>query len=864
MRRALPGLAVMLGSCWLLAQLVPDGMAWAMPPVIGVIVAVGSAIGSAVAAGGVLGALVGLGISAGLGLAASLLTKNPSIGEFTQEAQGRVITSRQPAAAARVVVGGIRTGGVITYMDLTGDDNDFLHVIVTYCLGPVSAINNSYFDGEQVTVDGSGNGTGKWAGLLHLEKKLGDHTTTFSQLTTDTGGRWSANHKQLDYAHVWYRLKFDPDVYPNGLPNITADIDGRFLYDSRTQEAIAAPATGAVRSSNVVTITTTAAHGFSTGERVEIENVTDTSFNGQFVIASTPTGTTFTYAQTAGDATSGNGTATSVLFSSNAALAVNDYLTDTDYGFRESHDNVDVTQLNATANVCDEDVDLDAGGTEKRYTCNGSFLTSQTKGDILKALLTAMGGQELPVGGTWYLYAAAWRAPSLSFDESDIRGDGIRLESRHPRRDLFNAVKGLYVSSANDWQPSDFPPFTNSTYETEDNGERIFTDINLPFTTSATMAQRLAKIALERHRQQKTVQARFGLKLLEAAPPDVIQLSNDRWSFTNKAFEIEAMSLVSEEDDEGVPELAVEATLRETASSVYSWDETTEEQDPTTPGSPVAPTLLATGEQTHRPLSNPLTATDAGSDATVSVAAFTMRIQELGDISINSGSVTALSFDTLYHVYYADPDRDGGAVTYAASTTKEAALDGYDRFYVGSIRTPVDGGSATVGNNDGGTGSQFGQILLGSPNTFTDTDGTGFTNPDNVYDLDTSTKADRTVNGGTSDTQGTRWHGVPGLFRGPNTVVKLKVDSEATYTAGGGAGSLWARLWYSVDGGSIFTPIYQQNNASRARQIDSVTLAVSDPTDQVQVKAQVSSNGGGDAGQTVAQDVYEAWLEVSS
>ncbi len=63
------------------------------------------------------------------------------------------------------------------------------------------------------------------------------------------------------------------------------------------------------RASNVVTVTTSAPHDFSTGRTITIGGVTDTSFNGSFVIASVPSATTFTYAQTASDATSSGGTA---------------------------------------------------------------------------------------------------------------------------------------------------------------------------------------------------------------------------------------------------------------------------------------------------------------------------------------------------------------------------------------------------------------------------------------------------------------------------------------------------------------------------------------------------------------------------
>ncbi len=72
--------------------------------------------------------------------------------------------------------------------------------------------------------------------------------------------------------------------------------------------ATIASSSGAVRSANVVTITTTSPHGLSTGQTVTISGVSDSSFNGTFVIATVPSTTIFTYAQAGPDATSGGGT----------------------------------------------------------------------------------------------------------------------------------------------------------------------------------------------------------------------------------------------------------------------------------------------------------------------------------------------------------------------------------------------------------------------------------------------------------------------------------------------------------------------------------------------------------------------------
>ncbi|MBZ5508941.1 MAG: beta-propeller fold lactonase family protein [Acidobacteriia bacterium] len=69
-------------------------------------------------------------------------------------------------------------------------------------------------------------------------------------------------------------------------------------------------ATGAQRTSGVVTIHTTAPHAAFVGETVVITGVGDASFNGTFTIASVPDGSSFTYSEAGTDATSGGGSAT--------------------------------------------------------------------------------------------------------------------------------------------------------------------------------------------------------------------------------------------------------------------------------------------------------------------------------------------------------------------------------------------------------------------------------------------------------------------------------------------------------------------------------------------------------------------------
>ncbi len=120
---------------------------------------------------------------------------------------------------------------------------------------------------------------------------------------------------------IWAR--YDTNSSP-----VYSDTTGHFTFECSSvvgsQKTIDTSGnSGAVRASNVATITTTAAHGFSTNNIVRIAGVTDTVFNGVWVITSTPTTTTFTYANTGSDGTSGSGTADAAIHTTaNSTVAV--------------------------------------------------------------------------------------------------------------------------------------------------------------------------------------------------------------------------------------------------------------------------------------------------------------------------------------------------------------------------------------------------------------------------------------------------------------------------------------------------------------------------------------------------------------
>lgn len=253
-------------------------------------------------------------------------------------------------------------------------------------------------------------------------------------------------------------------------------------------------------------------------------------------------------------------------FSSNPALCLYDYLTDTRFGLATPTANIDTTSFTTVANICDEDISLAGGGTENRYESHGIVYSNVDPMTAIDELLGSMLGVLSYSNGKFILAGGKYVAPTISLDEDDFRG-GMSVQTKQSRRNLFNTVKGVFTSPSSDWQPSDYPMVTSDTFVAEDNGETIFANADLPFTTSPTMAQRIAKVILFKNRQQMVVQAPMKLSAFKLQVGDTVSLTNARLGFSSKIFQVADWTFVSTADDVGI-----DLVLQETSPSVWDWD----------------------------------------------------------------------------------------------------------------------------------------------------------------------------------------------------------------------------------------------------------------------------------------------------
>lgn len=262
-----------------------------------------------------------------------------------------------------------------------------------------------------------------------------------------------------------------------------------------------------------------------------------------------------------------------IVFSHNAALIVADWMNSEKFGRGIPYAEMLQDDLEAAADVCDEEVELKAGGTEMRYACAAVLSSDTAFVDNVNKLLSAMRGEVYQLGDAWAVQAAAWEPPTLVFNEGDFREpftvtDGIGREG-------FNAIKGKFANPAKNWQLDDFPAVIVPGYEIEDGGDgnglgRVFDDVHLECTPSVEGAQRLARIDLRAHRQPIAFTARLKLTGLRARTGKNVAIDNVLMGWEEKPFKVRKMKYVPGFGVDGQPGvIGVDLDLVETGEFVF-------------------------------------------------------------------------------------------------------------------------------------------------------------------------------------------------------------------------------------------------------------------------------------------------------
>jgi hypothetical protein len=299
---------------------------------------------------------------------------------------------------------------------------------------------------------------------------------------------------------------------------------------------------------------------------------------------------------------------TSPAYTENWALIIRDYLK-APFGLACGDDEIDEATFQAAANLSDELVPLNADGTETqlRYTLGGSFKLDEAPIDVVGSMLAAGGGALVYVAGKYRLYGGAYSSPTATLDASDFAGD-VELVTRPARRDLFNTVRGTFINPASFWQPADFPAQVSTEGVTAD-GETIVREIDLPWTTDPTRAQRIARQLLRRARQWITLRAPMRYEHIQLTVWQMVAVTMPDFGWTAKPFRVVSWSY-------DPPTGAINVTLQEEQVNSYAWTFDAAELVPEVPD-----TTLVSPVDLPEPTSLSLTAsTSLQGDGTVAPA----------------------------------------------------------------------------------------------------------------------------------------------------------------------------------------------------------------------------------------------------
>ena len=194
---------------------------------------------------------------------------------------------------------------------------------------------------------------------------------------------------------------------------------------------------------------------------------------------------------------------------------------------------------------------------------------------VLEALLSSCAGRITYTNGKFNLFVGAAQTPSLTITDDNVLGGSVLQTSSET---TFNTCKAIYVNATNRYTSTDAPVLINSTYLAEDTptGEssanyRSIMELQLPFTTSHHTAQRLQKIALNSNRKAKVYSLQTDINYMRLQPNDWVYLTNERFGYTDKTFEVVSTALQIQETNEGQPTLVCELQIKEVDAAVFNY-----------------------------------------------------------------------------------------------------------------------------------------------------------------------------------------------------------------------------------------------------------------------------------------------------
>ncbi len=481
-----------------------------MPPVIAFIKAGITFIATAGAAGSAMAALTI--VTTTLSFAATRMIKNKLNFSVDDNDRSRQTTVRSTTEPRKLVYGETMVSGPLTYAQVSGANNKYLHQVVALAGHELTQISKVFLDDKSIDLTNSAiydptqqsepfsvrsgffgpknNEAGSSETIVYIDTRIGTASqTAYAGLRSDlvTSQEYLSTHRGDNVASLYTRWTINEgsrEVWDEvgNVQNIKALVKGKKIYDPRLEVA---------------------ANGG------DAATAGDSPTNASYVVYDNDTLSTASIDR--GEQ------------GRNPALMIADYLMDDEFGLGIPSSKMDWAAIIAAADDCDTLVPIPNSATQKRFFGSGVIFGADPYAKSIEKILSGMNGSLVYSQGKYIVRAGVYVAPTESITEDDIIGE-VDIRTAIPRSDRLNQIKGLFIDPTEQYKMMEFGPVTVSGAISRDNGEVLEEEIKLPFTDNRYAAQRIAFKQVNQSFLQTMITVPVNLKGMRIAVGDRVNV----------------------------------------------------------------------------------------------------------------------------------------------------------------------------------------------------------------------------------------------------------------------------------------------------------------------------------------------------
>ena len=234
---------------------------------------------------------------------------------------------------------------------------------------------------------------------------------------------------------------------------------------------------------------------------------------------------------------------TTTIYSSNPAVCLRDYLTNSRYGKGLSTSYLNNQSVIDSANTCDvtrSGLDVDSNPVSyKSYEIGAIVDTAQTLKTNTEYFLQSMNGALPYVDGVYHMRVLGAGNATVTLTEADIIGNfSIVAPSK---KDKLNKVIISFPDKARHYKVGD-APHSDGTFLSED-GQELSKSITAPYVDYYPRAIDIAELAVNMSRVKSGIAFTTTNKILENIPGDIVALTYETLGWSAKEFRLTSISI---------------------------------------------------------------------------------------------------------------------------------------------------------------------------------------------------------------------------------------------------------------------------------------------------------------------------------